>query len=78
MKTSQATYQTTDRNGTPATYGFDRHGSWLEFPDKRDRTALYGNSRTNRERMRQEVLARGIKVPTQHHHIFAEPVGLAA
>lgn len=78
MKTSQATYQTTDRNGNPATYGYDRHGSWLEFPDKRDRTALYGNSRTNRERMRQEVLARGIKVPSNHQHLFAEPVELAA
>lgn len=78
MKTSQATYQTTDRNGNTATYGFDRYGSFLEFPDKRDRTAIYGNSRTNRDRMRREISERGIKVPSNHQHLFAEPMELAA
>ncbi|MEO5715980.1 MAG: hypothetical protein ABIT37_21045 [Luteolibacter sp.] len=78
MKTSQATYQTLDRHGNPATYGFDCHGTWLEFPDKRDRTAIYGNSRRNRERMRREISERGINVSTQHLHLFAEPIGLAA
>jgi hypothetical protein len=78
MKTNQLTCATTDRNGNPVTYGSDRHGSWLEFPDKRDRTAIYGNSRTNRERMRREIVERGIKVPTKHAHLFAEPMDLAA
>jgi hypothetical protein len=78
MKTNQLTYATTDRNGKPVTYGSDRHGSWLEFPDKRDRTALYGNSRTNRERMRREIEDRGIKMPANHAHLFAEPMELAA
>ena len=78
MKTSQATYQTTDRNGNTATYGFDRYGSWLEFPDKRDSTAIYGNSRANRGRMRREITQRGIKVPSNHQHLFAEPMELAA
>lgn len=78
MKTSQATYQTTDRDGNPATYGLDRFGSFLEFPDKRDRTAIYGNSRANRQRMRREISERGIKVPSNHQHHFAEPMELAA
>ena len=78
MKTSQATYKTTDHSGNSATYGFDRYGSFLEFPDKRTRTALYGNSRANRERMRREISERGINVSAQHLHLFAEPIGLAA
>ncbi len=78
MKTSQATYQTSDRNGNPATYGFDRHGSFLEYPDTRDRTAIYGNNRSNRERMRREISERGIKVSSNHRHLFADPMELAA
>lgn len=78
MKTSQATYATTDRNGNPATYGFDRHGSWLEFSVKRDRTAIYGNSSANRQRMRREISERGIKVPANHQRLFSEPMKLAA
>lgn len=78
MKAKQITYATTDISGNPVSYGSDRYGSWLEYPDKRDRTAIYGNSRTNRERMRREIEERGIKVLAQHLHLFAEPVELAA
>jgi hypothetical protein len=78
MKKNNTTYQTTDSKGNNVTYGSDRFGSWLEFPDKRDRTAIYGNSRINRERMRREISERGIKIPTNHMHIFAEPMELAA
>lgn len=78
MKANQLTCATTDRNDNPVTYGSDRHGSWLEIPDKRDRTAIYGNSRTNRERMRSEIEDRGIKVHSKHAHLFAEPIAFAA
>jgi len=78
MKSNNTSYQVTDSSGNQFSYGSDRHGSWLEFPDKRDRTAIYGNSRTNRERMRREISVRGIKVPAQHMHLFAEPMELAA
>ena len=78
MKTSQATYQTSDRNGIPATYGFDRYGSWLELTSQRDRTAIYGNSRKNCERMRREISERGIKMPANHLSLFSEPMGLVA
>ncbi len=78
MKTIPRTYQTSDRAGNAVTFGFDHHGSWLEFLIGRDRIAIYGDSRGNRERMRHEILARGIKVSSNHRHLFAGPVGLAA
>ena len=78
MRTTNITYQTTDSKGTNVSYGSDRFGSWLELRVKPDRVAIYGNSRTNRERMRREIRERGIKIPTNHMHIFAEPQALAA
>jgi len=78
MKSNNTSYQVTDSSGNQFSYGADRHGSWLEFPDKRDRTAIYGNSRVNRERMRREIAVRGIRIPAKHMHLFAEPMELAA
>jgi len=78
MKKNNITYQTTDSKGNNVTYGSDRFGSWLELSDKPDRIAIYGNSRTNRERMRREIRDSGIKIPTNRMHLFAEPLALAA
>jgi len=78
MKNNNTSYQVTDSNGNQFSYGSDRHGTWLEFPDKRDRTAIYGNCRSNRERMRREISERGIKILAKHMPFFAEPMELAA
>jgi hypothetical protein len=78
MKANQLACETIDRNGNHVTYGSDRHGPWLEFRDRRDRTAIYGNCRTNLERMRREITGRGIVVPAAHMPLFAEPIQLAA
>ena len=78
MKKNITTYQTKDSKGNNVTYGSDRFGSWLELSDKPDRIAIYGNSRTNRERMRSEIRDREIKIPTNRMYIFAEPLALAA
>lgn len=78
MKANQLIHTTTDRNGNPVSYGSDRQGSWLEFSDKGDRTAIYGNCRSNRERMRREIAERDIKLPAEHMNVFCEPLELAA
>jgi len=78
MKKNNITYTTTDSLGNNTKYGANRFGSWLElvsFPNRI--STLYSNSPANRVRILREIQTRGIKIPSNREHFFAEPEAFA-
>jgi hypothetical protein len=78
MKKNNITYTTKDSLGNNTKYGANRFGSWLELASAPNRlSALYSNSPVNRDRILREIKARGIKIPSNREHFFAEPKAFA-
>ena len=78
MKKNNITYTTTDSLGNNTKYGANRFGSWIELVKGPNRfTTLYSNSPANRARILSEIKARGIKIPSNREHFFAEPEAFA-
>ena len=78
MRKNNITYTTTDSLGNKTKYGANSFGSWIELarsPSRR--SALYANSLENRARILREIQARGIKIPSNREHFFAEPQAFA-
>lgn len=73
-----SSYSTHDSGEREVTYGADRFGSWLALREKLDNWLIVGNCATNRERIRNLIQARGIRIPERHLGLFSEPMMLAA
>ena len=78
MKKNNITYTTTDSLGNKTKYGANRFGRWLELVSAPNRlSTLYSSSPANRARILREIKARGIKIPSNREHFFAEPEAFA-
>lgn len=78
MKKNNITYTTRDSLGNNTKYGVNRFGRWLELVSAPNRlSALYSSSAANCARILREIKTRGIKIPSNREHFFAEPQAFA-
>ncbi|MFT4177414.1 MAG: AAA family ATPase [Luteolibacter sp.] len=68
------THQNTiDQHARPASFGIQNNLPWIEFSDgKRGRTVIIGYTPQLRERIREEIVIRGIQIPVSEHAWFRE------
>ncbi|MFT3991735.1 MAG: AAA family ATPase [Luteolibacter sp.] len=66
-------HNTIDQHNRPASFGFENNFPWIEFCDSPcGRTVIVGYTAELRERIRQEIVLRGIQIPFSEHPWFRE------
>jgi hypothetical protein len=73
LRAMEIHHNTIDKNNRPASFGTDNGNPWIEFADGMlGRTVIYGYTVKLRQRIRDEIITRGIQIPDEDYFWFRE------
>jgi hypothetical protein len=62
---------TADENNRPASFGIENEVAWIEYTaGNRDRVAIFGHTKSLRNRIQNELISRGIAIHPENHEFL--------